>query len=90
MKFVPRLLPPLLGLWLLSNSPAAPAPREIPPAPGPHVNLTRADFAAAQSFRSADRIVGAYYFYWYDASSKAGIVDGHGPVRAPAVDWLRG
>src|SRR5437762_13983852 len=53
---------------------AAPAAREIPPAFGPYLNLKPADFADAKSFRSTDRIVGTYYFYWYDAPSKAHVV----------------
>jgi len=57
---------------------AARAQREIPPAFGPHVNLKPADFAGAKSYRSSDRIVGTYYFYWYDAPSKAHIIDGDG------------
>lgn len=57
---------------------AAQAQREIPPAFGPHVNLKPADFAGAKSYRSSDRIIGTYYFYWYDAPSKAHIIDGDG------------
>ena len=52
--------------------------REFPPAFGPYVNLKPSDFAEAKSFRDTDRIVGTYYFYWYDASSKSHIIDGDG------------
>ena len=65
-------------LFLLAMSWAAQAQREIPPAFGPHVNLKPADFAGAKSFRATDRIVGTYYFYWYDTSSKIHIIDGDG------------
>jgi hypothetical protein len=75
----PRLLvATLLAIISVAFSRAAPAAREIPPAFGPHVNLQPADFAEAKSFRSTNRIVGTYYFYWYDAPSKAHIVDGDG------------
>jgi hypothetical protein len=54
------------------------AQRDIPPAFGPHVNLTAADFAGSQSFKKSDRIVGTYYFYWYNVYTKEHIVDGDG------------
>ena len=50
----------------------------IPPAFGPHVNLKPANFHEAESFRSSDRIVGTYYFYWYDSHSKSHLVNGDG------------
>jgi len=49
--------------------------REIPPAFGPYINLTAKDFAAAATFKSSDRIVGTYYFYWYNAPTKEHIVN---------------
>lgn len=52
--------------------------QEIPSAFGPHINLTEAAFVEAQSFHASNRIVGTYYFYWYDADSKAHIVDPDG------------
>ena len=52
--------------------------RPIPEAIGPYVKLKPADFAEAQSLRSTNRIVGTYYFYWYDAGSKAHIVNHDG------------
>jgi len=57
---------------------AASAPREIPSAFGPNIKLRPADFAEAKSFHAGDRIVGTYYFYWYDTPSKAHVVDGDG------------
>jgi hypothetical protein len=66
------------ALALALHGSAAPAEREIPPAFGPHVNLKPSDFAEAKSFRGTDRIVGTYYFYWYDAPSKTHILDGEG------------
>jgi hypothetical protein len=52
--------------------------REIPGAFGPHVNLTEAAFADSHSFRATNRIVGTYYFYWYDSTTRAHLVDGDG------------
>lgn len=63
-----------------SGGPAAAAPglREIPPAFGPHVRPTEKEFAGATTFRTNDHIVGTYYFYWYDAPSKAHLIDHDG------------
>jgi len=73
---------------------AAAGPREIPPAFGPHINLKPADFAEAKSFHGSDRIVGTYYFYWYDQASKAHIIDGDGtdaltthPATLDGLSW---
>ena len=66
----------ILSCFLLL--PAAAAERPIPPAMGPHVGLKPGDFAEAKSFRASDRIVGTYYFYWYDAATKEHIIDGDG------------
>ena len=52
--------------------------RAIPPAFGPYINLKPDDFAEAKSFRSNDRIVGTYYFYWYDAPTRTHILNGDG------------
>ena len=52
--------------------------RPIPGPSGPYVNLTAADFAQSRSFGASDRIVGTYYFYWYDAGSKSHIVNADG------------
>ncbi|MBI4658424.1 MAG: DUF5010 domain-containing protein [Verrucomicrobia bacterium] len=57
---------------------AAEVSRTLPAAFGPHVQLTAEALAQAQSFRSGDRIVGTYYFYWYDVYSKEHITDGDG------------
>ncbi|MGZ8901750.1 MAG: DUF5010 domain-containing protein, partial [Limisphaerales bacterium] len=54
---------------------AAPELREIPPAFGPHIQLRPSDFAAAKSFTASERIVGTYYFYWYDAPSNTHILN---------------
>jgi len=52
--------------------------RVIPPAFGPYVNLTTNDFAGSHTFSSQDKVVGTYYFYWYDVDSKSHVVDGDG------------
>lgn len=54
------------------------AEREIPSAFGPHVNLTAKDFDGSKTFTAKDRIVGTYFFYWYDINTKEHIVDGDG------------
>lgn len=54
------------------------AERPIPPAAGPYVNLTPADFNDSRSLTAADRIVGTYYFYWYDIHTKAHVIDHDG------------
>lgn len=54
------------------------AEREIPPAFGPYLNLTEKDFAESKSFTTKDRIVGTYFFYWYDSYTKDHIIDGDG------------
>lgn len=58
--------------------PALAAEHEIPPAFGPYVNLTEQDFAGSRSFTRQDKIIGTYFFYWYDIYSKSHIVDGDG------------
>ena len=68
------------------------AEHAIPPAFGSYVNLKPGDFAETRSFRTTDRIVGTYYFYWYDAPSKAHVVDGDGTdaltTHPPALEGL--
>lgn len=56
----------------------APNERPLPPAYGPHTHPTEADFAGSRSFAADERIVGTYYFYWYDAPENLHIVDGDG------------
>ena len=51
------------------------APREIPPAFGPHLHPAPADFDGAKTFKTGDRIVGTYYFYWYDDATKTHIIN---------------
>jgi hypothetical protein len=51
------------------------APREIPAAFGPYLHPAPADFAGSKTFKSSDRIVGTYYFYWYDAPSKTHVIN---------------
>jgi len=54
---------------------ASAAEHEIPPAFGPYLHPAPADFAGSKSFQSTGRIVGTYYFYWYDAPSKTHLVN---------------
>jgi hypothetical protein len=66
----------------------------VPPAYGPYINLRASDFAQAVSFSSTQRLVGTYYFYWYDAESKTHVVDGDGtdamtthPANMEGLSW---
>jgi hypothetical protein len=52
--------------------------KSIPPAFGPHVNLTADHFAGSKSFVARDRIVGTYFFYWYDIYTKSHILNHDG------------
>jgi hypothetical protein len=72
-----RLLIPWLSLLCLGlTSPAA--EHDIPPAFGPHVQLTTNDFAESRTFSADDRIVGTYFFYWYDIDTQSHIIDADG------------
>jgi hypothetical protein len=66
-----------LPLLLLTAAGFA-ADRKIPPAFGPHINLTAKDFAGSASYRRSDKIVGTYYFYWYDSYTQSHILDDDG------------
>lgn len=66
----------ILALLAGLNAPAA--AHEIPPAYGPHTKLSAKDFAGSESFTAQDRIVGTYYFYWYDSYTKSHLLDGDG------------
>jgi hypothetical protein len=48
---------------------------DIPPAFGPYLHPAPADFAGAKTFKSGQRMVGTYYFYWYDAPSQTHIIN---------------
>jgi hypothetical protein len=48
---------------------------DIPPAFGPYLHPTPADFAGNKTFGAGDKIVGTYYFYWYDAPSKTHVIN---------------
>lgn len=64
---------------LLTTVPIAfAAEPELPPAFGRYVHPKPSDFVASASFTRQDKIVGTYYFYWYDCYSKAHLVDGDG------------
>lgn len=66
-----------LGVLVISLPARATEP-EIPPAFGPHVKLRPADFPATRNFPATERIVGTYYFYWYDSQTQAHLIDGDG------------
>lgn len=73
MKKLPTILA-CIGVFSLAFG----ADREIPPAFGPHVNLKAKDFAEATSFTTTNKLVGTYYFYWYDIYSHGHIRDDDG------------
>ena len=71
----------ILAVFLVSATATAIAhgnEREIPPAFGPFVNLTARDFSESGTFTAKDRIVGTYFFYWYDVYTKNHIVNADG------------
>jgi len=73
-----RLVLSIAGSSVLVHLAVQAAERQIPPAFGPHVNLSTKDFAESKGFTAKDRIVGTYYFYWYDSYTKDHIIDGDG------------
>lgn len=54
------------------------AEHEIPVAFGPYVSLQPEAFAQSKSFKATDRIVGTYFFYWYDVHTDTHILDADG------------
>ena len=50
----------------------------MPPPPGPFAAAALAREGAAADFRQGDPLIAASYFYWYDAESKAHVVDADG------------
>jgi hypothetical protein len=68
----------LIGLLAFGVQISAQNTREIPPAFGPHIHLTTKDFVQSKSFGRGERIVGTYYFYWYDVGTKEHIVNADG------------
>ncbi|MCY2993099.1 MAG: DUF5010 domain-containing protein [Planctomycetota bacterium] len=75
-----------------------PADFALPPSPGNHLT-TGTDVATGPTFRSKSPLVATSYFYWYDAESKAHVLNGdgtdaltdHPPTLAgfsyKSVDW---
>src|SRR6266511_2645002 len=68
----------VLAFLMTSALHAAAPPPAIPRAFGPHANPSLNDFTGATSFSATQRIVGTYFFYWYDVDSKEHILDGDG------------
>lgn len=62
----------------------------IPPAFGPYTNLTEADFRDAVSYGRSDRLVGTYYFYWFDSHTKGHLYNSDGTdaltTHPPSLD----
>jgi hypothetical protein len=59
-----------LSLAVLTQCKAELGERSLPAAFGPYTQLVERAFEGSRSFTANDRIVGTYYFYWYDAASK--------------------
>ena len=62
-------------VWLAGIGPVMGTPHEIPGAFGTFLHPTPADFAGAKTFKSGQRMVGTYYFYWYDNESKTHVLN---------------
>jgi hypothetical protein len=69
---------PFLTVILTAGLPLAAAEPPIPPAFGPHVKLSPAAFTGVSTFTTNDRIVGTYYFYWYDSHTQSHVRDEDG------------
>ena len=50
----------------------------FPSPPGTYVNLTKDDLAKAKSFQQGQRIVGTYFFYWYNIYTKEHFINSDG------------
>ena len=75
MISLPKNICAIAIVWLAGIGLISAAQHEIPPAFGPYLHPSPADFAGVKSFKSGDRMVGTYYFYWYDAPSQAHIIN---------------
>lgn len=60
---------------VVAAGPASAAPREIPGPPGPFTNSAG---GGACELGGAGKIVGTYYFYWYDSTTGAHLRDADG------------
>jgi len=65
-------------LLFLGSGPVFSAPPPIPPAYGAYVHPEPSAFNKAVSFKTGDRLVGTYYFYWYDSATGGHVIDGDG------------
>lgn len=75
-RWLASLIPVICG-WLISASlPVSAAPMN--PPLGPYTHPTTNDLAKAMHFGTNDPVVLTSYFYWYDAESKAHIVNADG------------
>jgi hypothetical protein len=66
--------------WLLCSGSLGCATMEsLPPSPFvANLPLKEVDFADGTTFTAADRIVGTYYFYWYNVYTQEHFVNGDG------------
>lgn len=50
----------------------------FPSPPGNYINLTKDSFAGSESFRQGQKIVGTYFFYWYNIYTKEHFINHDG------------
>lgn len=55
-----------------------PADFSLPAPPGPYVGPVKVEGSEPESFRRDVPLIATTYFYWYDAASRAHVVDGDG------------
>lgn len=70
-----------LGVALLAGTPAASVSggqTTILPPVGPYVRLSPAEVAAVPSYHRTNRLVLTPYFYWYDVTTGAHVIDADG------------
>jgi hypothetical protein len=72
---VKKALRQVVFMGLLALAEARASERPIPPAFGPHIHPLAKDMMGAKSFRTGDRMLGAYYFYWYCYETKEHILN---------------
>ena len=74
----PAFLGAFLGVVSLGGGFAMASQHPIPSAYGAHTHPSSTDFSQAVSFKTGDRLVGTYYFYWYDNGTGSHVIDGDG------------
>lgn len=68
----------LLCFWAVGQAHAESPSHPLPPAYGGRLHPSADELACARSFAAAERIVGTYYFYWYDDETKLHLLNSDG------------